>query len=255
MDVLALTGLTLYAAASACFFAVPRLRKLHRAAVVMAAAGLCVSVLELIGRAVSGGRLPLTSGYDFLLGFTSVLVFIFLLYERKNPDESAGGVPLFIASALMLALIVLLPKPDVSTPLVPALKSPWLAVHVLTAIAAYAGFGLAAGLAAAQLAGRYSTAREQSIYAFAAGGFAMLSLSIILGAIWAEQAWGSYWTWDPKETWALITWIIYALYLHLYRRPQWRGRNAAWLVVGGFVLVLFTFFGVSFLMSGLHSYA
>lgn len=83
----------------------------------------------------------------------------------------------------------------------------------------------------------------------------MLSLTIVLGAIWAEQAWGSYWTWDPKETWALVTWLIYALYLHLQRRLKWKGKTASIMVVAGFILVLFTFFGVNYLLPGLHSYA
>ena len=83
----------------------------------------------------------------------------------------------------------------------------------------------------------------------------MMSLSIVLGAIWAEQAWGSYWSWDPKEDWALITWIIYAVYLHLHQRRVWRGEKASWMVIVGFVLVLFTLFGVNYLLSGLHSYA
>jgi len=86
-------------------------------------------------------------------------------------------------------------------------------------------------------------------------GFAALSLSIVLGAVWAEQAWSRYWSWDPKETWALITWIIYAAYLHLHRQEKWRGRNANIIVITGFILVLFTFFGVNYLLTGLHSYA
>jgi cytochrome c-type biogenesis protein CcsB len=96
---------------------------------------------------------------------------------------------------------------------------------------------------------------EEAIYRIVAVSFAMLSLSIVLGAIWAEQAWGSYWSWDPKEIWALVTWIIYALYLHLRRQRGWEGQNASMMVILGFILVLFTFFGVNYLMSGLHSYA
>jgi len=86
-------------------------------------------------------------------------------------------------------------------------------------------------------------------------GFALLSLSIVLGAIWAEQAWGQYWSWDPKETWALITWLIYAVYLHLYRSREWRSNYARWMVIIGFLLVMFTFFGVNYLLPGMHSYA
>jgi cytochrome c-type biogenesis protein CcsB len=128
-------------------------------------------------------------------------------------------------------------------------------VHVLTAALAYAGFALAAGLAVIQLLKTGPSFQDENIYSIVAAGFVMLSLSIVLGAIWAEQAWGSYWSWDPKEVWALVTWIIYAIYLHLHRNRDWRGKNASIIVIAGFVLVLFTFFGVNYLLSGLHSYA
>jgi cytochrome c-type biogenesis protein CcsB len=82
----------------------------------------------------------------------------------------------------------------------------------------------------------------------------MLTVTIVLGAIWAEQAWGRYWSWDPKEIWALITWIIYAIYLHLHRQRAWKGQKANMMVISGFIIVLFTYFGVNFLLSGLHSY-
>ena len=86
-------------------------------------------------------------------------------------------------------------------------------------------------------------------------GFIFLSLLIITGAVWAEEAWGHWWSWDPKETWALITWLIYAAYLHLHRKPAWRGHKGCYLAIIGFICVLFTFLGVSFFLPGLHSYA
>lgn len=164
---------------------------------------------------------------------------------------------MLIASLLLLFIVIYMPDQYKElTPLMPALKSPWLSIHVITAAIAYAGFTLAAGLSLVHLLRANQTEDiEKSIYQVVAAGFAMLSLSIVFGAIWAEQAWGSYWSWDPKETWALITWIIYALYLHLYKKREWKGKNVTILVIAGFVLVLFSFFGVNYLLMGLHSYA
>ena len=86
-------------------------------------------------------------------------------------------------------------------------------------------------------------------------GMLFLSLTILTGAIWAEQAWGSYWSWDPKETWSLVTWIIYAVYLHLRLRRGWKGKTAAWFAVIGFICVIFTYIGVNTFLPGIHSYA
>jgi cytochrome c-type biogenesis protein CcsB len=85
--------------------------------------------------------------------------------------------------------------------------------------------------------------------------FPMLTLCIVTGAIWANYAWGTYWSWDPKETWSLITWFIYAAYLHARLMYGWKGKRAAWMAILGFAAVLFTFFGVNYLIAGLHSYA
>jgi len=91
-------------------------------------------------------------------------------------------------------------------------------------------------------------------YKMVAFGFLFLALGIITGAVWANSAWGTYWSWDPKETWSLITWFIYAIYLHVRFRKGWKGKAAAWLSVAGFLAMLFTYFGVNYLLSGLHSY-
>ncbi|NPV91354.1 MAG: cytochrome c biogenesis protein CcsA [Firmicutes bacterium] len=226
-----------------------------RTATLSAAAGGICNLAVLVTRGVIAERLPLASGSEFLLIFIFLTVSMYLLYELKSGGRKAGGVVMLIAALLALSVLLMRGQLYEVSPLMPALKSPWLAVHVLTAALSYAGFALAAGMAIMHLVRPGNSQLEANVYRAAAGGFAMLSLSIVLGAIWAEQAWGSYWTWDPKETWALITWIIYAVYLHLHRRPGWRGKNASGLVIVGFILVLFTFFGVNYLMSGLHSYS
>jgi len=247
--------LVLYAAAAAGYFISGGQRWLGKVSFWLASIGLAANLIALVNRVSLSGRLPLSNGYEFLLSFTFITVLMYLLYEILSENKKAGGVVMLMGTLLITAIIVLMPQQIGETsPLMPALKSPWLTVHVITAIIAYSAFTLAAGLAIIQLRNAIST-DDSAIYKIVSAGFAMLSLSIVLGAIWAEQVWGSYWTWDPKETWALVTWIIYAIYLHLHRQRGWRGNNARILVIIGFLLVLFTFFGVNYLLPGLHSYA
>lgn len=255
IQILICTAVTLYITSAVVYFWAVRKSTLGKIALSLAAVGFVSNLLALGIQSVVDGRLPLTTGYEFLMIFTCITVFMYIIYEIKSGFRKAGGAVMLIAALLLLsAAISVRGQSGITSPLMPALKSPWLTVHVLTAAAAYSGFALAAGLALMQLC-TASSAQEKSVYRIVSVSFALLSLSIVLGAIWAEQAWGSYWSWDPKETWALITWIVYAVYLHLHRQKQWRGKPANILVIAGFIIVLFTFFGVNFFLSGLHSYA
>ncbi len=250
-----IAALMFYAAASCCYFTGLKTNKTLRPALLLAAGGLAANLIALINRSVASGRLPLATGYEFLLCFTLITAFLYLVYEIRSKMKNAGGPVMLIAALLLAVIVIFMPEQFyVVTPLMPALKSPWLMAHVSTAVIAYGGFAFAAGLAVMQLRQKGLPDTENAIYKITAAGFAMLSLSIVLGAIWAEQAWGSYWSWDPKEIWALITWIIYAIYLHLHRQRLLSGSGACYIVIAGFILVLFTFFGVNYLMSGLHSY-
>jgi ABC-type transport system involved in cytochrome c biogenesis permease subunit len=144
-------------------------------------------------------------------------------------------------------------------PLIPALQSNWLHIHVFTCFIAYAAFAVSF---LAALFSIFNWKRimppeetlEELNYRSVMVGFPMLSAGILTGAVWAHYAWGSYWSWDPKETWSLITWFMYAAFIHARLNRGWRGRKAAVLSIIGFVAVLFTFLGVNFLLSGLHSY-
>jgi ABC-type transport system involved in cytochrome c biogenesis permease subunit len=141
----------------------------------------------------------------------------------------------------------------VVAPLLPALRSVWLQIHVLTAAVAYGAFGVAAGLGLMQLVGGGKSQIECHEIDLVTGraialGFPWLTLSILTGAIWAQKAWGRYWGWDPKETWALVTWLWYLLIMHVRPLRRWRGRRLAALTVAGFGVVLFTFAGVSWLV-------
>jgi len=248
--------LIFYLLAALIYFSAARLKSLAWIAPVLALAGFLTNTLALVARTMLVGRLPLANGAEFLLCFSWFTVLAYLLYERKSKNYHAGGVATLIAGLLVASILTLVPSQlgDVR-PLMPALKSPWLTSHVLTAVIAYGGFALAAALAAIQLKKASPENGEEWIYKIVGASFLMLTVTIVLGAIWAEQTWGRYWSWDPKETWALVTWFVYAGYLHLRRQRSWRGQNSNLLVVGGFIFVLFTYFGVNFLFSGLHSYS
>jgi len=150
-------------------------------------------------------------------------------------------------------------------PLLPALKSNWLLAHVLTRFVAYAAFAVACARSVSyQLQGaiRSKPARSRNLelldnvtYRAVTFGFALLTLGVVTGSIWANVSWGRYWGWDPKETWSLITWIIYGVYLHARLTGTWKGKWAARAAIAGFVSVLFTYLGVNYLFRGLHSYA
>jgi len=160
---------------------------------LMARIGFLLNIVALIVRGIIAGRLPLANSGEFTLWFTVVTVALYLYYETKAKMREAGGVVMLI-SALLVGSIIVLMKGQLgeATPLMPALKSPWLTIHVLTAAVAYACFALATGLAIIQLTRAETKITDGIIYRIVAGGFVMLSLTIVFGAVWAEQAWGSY---------------------------------------------------------------
>ena len=255
-ELLIYSTLGLYAIA-AIFYYLGNKNKINLlpAAFGLAIVALGFNFLSLFIRTVASGRLPLHNGYEFVLCFTFFTVLMYLFYEKYAGDTKAGTIVMLVSTLLYLSIPLLMPYHiNYIGNVMPALKSPWLAVHVITAIVAYCAFALAAGLAFLQIKNKTFT-KDNYVYRIVITGFATLSLSIVLGAIWAEQAWGRYWSWDPKETWALVTWIVYAIYLHLNRYKNWQGSRANILVIVGFIIVLFTFFGVNYLLSGLHSYA
>ena len=244
-----------YVAAAVFYFSANKTVSWAKFGYWLATAGVLCNLLALLYHISYSKRLPLSNGYEFVLSFVFITALLYLLYERFSRIYTAGAAVMLINVLLMAAIMLLMPQQiGQAGPLMPALKSPWLTVHVLTAIAAYSAFALVSGLAVVKLRAN-EPSEDTDIYKITSFGFVMLTLSIVLGAIWAEQVWGSYWTWDPKETWALVTWIIYAIYLHLHRQRGWRGNKARILLIAGFILVLFTFFGVNFLLPGLHSYA
>jgi cytochrome c-type biogenesis protein CcsB len=212
--------------------------------------------------------IPLSNLYESLVFFSWAIVLIYLIVDIRYHQRVIGVIAAPLA-ALALAVTSLLPgiKSNI-TPLIPALQSNWLAIHVLTCFLGYAAFAIAFGISIAYI---IQAKRESSLhgpigwlpsaqsldeinYKAIVMGFPLLTIGIITGAAWASYAWGSYWSWDPKETWSLITWFIYAAFLHARYTREWRGKKTAVLSIVGFCAVIFTYFGVSFLLSGLHSY-
>ena len=214
------------------------------------------------------GYVPLSNMYESLIFFSWTIVLIYLILELKYHQKIIGVFVTPIAF-LAIALTSIIPGVDARiNPLMPALQSNWLAIHVATCFFGYASFAVSFGISILYLIGERKEARgevskwlpsnpvlDELNYKSIVIGFPMLSLGIITGAAWANYAWGSYWSWDPKETWSLITWFIYAAFLHARLTRDWRGKKTAILSIAGFVAVLFTYFGVNYIISGLHSYA
>ena len=218
------------------------------------------------------GHAPLANMYESLVFASWAIMIIYLVFEWRVKVRTLGVFP-GLFSFLAMAYASFSQGVDTKIqPLVPALKSNWLIAHVVACFLGYSAFAVSFGLSALYLARKnHSAAPEPQSggLAFLPGasqlewfnyqlvlfGFLWLSLGIITGAVWANSAWGTYWSWDPKETWSLITWLIYAAVLHARNLKGWKGEKTAWLSIIGFGCVLFTYFGVNFLLSGLHSYA
>ncbi|MGB4612933.1 MAG: c-type cytochrome biogenesis protein CcsB [Erysipelotrichaceae bacterium] len=227
--------------------------------------GFVIHTLALVVRTINTGRLPLSNQYEFATTFAWAIALCFLIFEKKFDFRALGT---FVTPILFLIIGYAAMRDKSVRPLMPALQSKWLAIHVGLAIISYGAFAVAAGVSGMYLLRdkfNQDTFFKRNIpetdklddlsYRAIALGFLLLSLVIITGAIWAEAAWGRYWAWDPKETWALITWIIYSIYLHLRISKGWRGERAAWFSIIGFICVIFTYVGVNTLLPSLHSYA
>ena len=214
------------------------------------------------------GHAPLTNMYESVVFFAWTIIALYLIIEWKFKNRMIGA---FAVPFAFLAMAYASFSTDISktiSPLVPALQSNWLIAHVVTCFIGYAAFAVAAGLGTMYLIKNRQAAQPGTLSArlpelkviddithkTMVFGFIWLSAGIITGAVWANSAWGTYWSWDPKETWSLITWFIYAVTLHARYTRGWSGSRIAWLALIGFVSVIFTYYGVNFLLSGLHSY-
>lgn len=213
------------------------------------------------------GHAPLSNLYESLVFFSWTIVIVYLVIQKKYANRIMGA---FTTPIAFLAMAYASMSPNINDriqPLLPALKSNWLIAHVITCFVGYAAFAVAFGISWMYLFKQRDPENKNQLLALFPAhalldelnhqlimfGFLFLTIGIITGAVWANSAWGRYWGWDPKETWSLITWFIYATLLHARMMRGWRGRRIAYLSIVGFAAVLFTYFGVN-LLPGLHSY-
>ncbi len=225
---------------------------------VLAWAGLALHTAALIVRTIESGHAPFTNMYESLsfLAWAAVLAFVWI--DRKFRIPKIGPYLMLIAVGLVaLASSPLMPKD--ATPLVPALQSYWLWLHVSVTLLGEAFFAVAFITSIMYLAAKTpeKKAEMDSVsYRCVAVGFPLFTLGgLVFGMVWAYKAWGTYWSWDPKEVWSLITWFVFALYLHTRIVMDWKGKRSAIIAIIGFLAALFTYFGVNYLLAGLHSYA
>ncbi|MFH1078855.1 MAG: c-type cytochrome biogenesis protein CcsB [Pseudomonadota bacterium] len=229
------------------------------------------------------GHAPLSNLYESLIFFAWSIIVLYLIVEWRTNNRSLGT---FVVPVAFLCMAFASLSPNVSNriqPLIPALQSNWLTSHVITCFLGYAAFTVAfasglmsllKGMGRRTRIGEGSTidgknakpspmnfirlipgrgVLDELIYQSTALGFVFLTIGIMTGSIWAHYAWGSYWSWDPKETWSLITWLVYAVMLHARHVRGWRGQRMAVMAIVGFICVLITYLGVNYL-PGLHSY-
>ncbi|MGB9992182.1 c-type cytochrome biogenesis protein CcsB [Pseudoduganella rhizocola] len=235
------------------------------AALVFGITGMLVRWYEsyLIGTDV--GHIPISNLYEVFILFALITAMFHLYYEQRYQTRQLGAFVLLVISAAVAFLLwytVSRGAADIQ-PLVPALQSWWMKIHVPANFIGYGTFALAAMVATAYLlkSHGYLVDRLPSLellddvmYKSISAGFAFFTIATILGALWAAEAWGGYWSWDPKETWALIVWLNYAAWLHMRLMSGLRGRVAAWWALVGLLVTTFAFLGVNMFLSGLHSY-
>jgi len=246
-----------------------RKKSLGTAGGVLALFGLFVHTAAIVVRWVESyqlgiGHAPFSNLYESMVFFSWTIVILFLFSLRTLKIRMLGVfiMPLGYLSLASTSLMM----SDIQ-PLIPALQSNWLTSHVITCFLGYAAFAVAfiASLLYLVKSRKGKTAKAGALpsadflddlsYRMIMIGFPLMTLGIITGSAWAHTAWGSYWSWDPKETWSLIVWLIYAAYLHARIARGWRGKRAAWLSIIGFAATIFCYLGVNLWLAGLHSYA
>ncbi len=245
-------------------------------ATMITAVGLFVNTAALAMRAherylLTGTFAPWSNQYEAMAFVAWSIIAGYLLLEFKYGIKAIGAFVVSIGFIAMGAASLLPYRYQTAEPLVPALNSYWIYIHVSVTLTSYAAFAMAGGLGVmyllkerAERKGLQSSVTatfpnletiDELGYKSITIGFPLLAFGIILGAMWANYAWGGYWSWDPKETWSLIVWLIYGAYIHARMTRGWGGRRAAIYAIFGLLMVVFCFWGVNFLLSGLHAYA
>jgi len=235
------------------------------AAVYIGLTGMLVRWYESYLMGADIGHIPISNLYEVFILFCLVTALFHLYYEAKYQSLVLGSFVLWIIAAAVTFILWYSVTRDAHQiqPLVPALQSWWMKIHVPANFIGYGTFAIAAMVAIAYLlkaknimADRLPSLEllDDVMYKAIAVGFAFFTIATILGALWAAEAWGGYWSWDPKETWALIVWLNYAAWLHMRLTKGLRGVVAAWWAIAGLFVTTFAFIGVNMFLSGLHSY-
>lgn len=234
-------------------------------AVAMGLTGLLVRWYESYLISPDVGHIPVSNLYEVFVLFCVITALLYLYYEARYATRQLGAFVLLVIMAAVGFLLWYTFERGAHEiqPLVPALQSWWMKIHVPANFVGYGAFSMAAMIGVAyllaangRLAGILPTleAMDDLMHKAIATGFAFFTIATILGAMWAAEAWGGYWSWDPKETWALIVWLNYAAWLHMRLIKGLRGPVLAWWAVVGLFVTLFAFLGVNMFLSGLHSY-
>jgi cytochrome c-type biogenesis protein CcsB len=246
-----------------------RVEQFGRIGVALTVIGFLLSVAGVVTRALAAQRAPWGNMFEFTITAMALFVGAYLILVWR-----AGlrwlGLPVTLLAAVGNGLAVTVFYVAVA-PLVPALHSVWFLIHIVAAAISGAAFTVGGVMSILYLIkkraeergavrgylGRLPDSRRIDViaYRFLAFAFPLWTFTVVAGAIWAQYAWGRYWGWDPKETWALVTWVIYACYLHARSTAGWRGTKAAVIAIIGLVSFWFNFVGINLLVSGLHSYA
>jgi len=239
-------------------------------ATTMGLVGLMVRWRESYIISADVGHIPVSNLYEVFILFCIITALIYLFYEARYRTRALGGFVLLVISAAVAFLLWYAFEKNAHEiqPLVPALQSYWMKIHVPANFVGYGCFALSAMVGVAMLLKQAAENRHMRVanvlpdmailddvmYKSIALGFAFFTIATVLGAMWAAEAWGGYWSWDPKETWALIVWLNYAAWLHMRLTKGWRGAPMAWWSIIGLFVTLFAFLGVNMFLSGLHSY-
>ena len=235
------------------------------AAILMGFIGLMVRWYESYLLGADIGHIPVSNLYEVFVLFCLITALFTVFYEEKYQTRQVSAFILLVISAAVGFLLWYMSSRDAHEiqPLVPALQSWWMKIHVPANFVGYGTFALAAMVGIAYLVKSKGFLEDRLpslevlddiMYKAITVGFAFFTIATILGALWAAEAWGGYWSWDPKETWALIVWLNYAAWLHMRLMKGLRGQVAAWWAVGGLLVTSFAFLGVNMFLSGLHSY-
>lgn len=265
---LSVLGVTFVAAAAYLVFFVSQNKKIRKIARMILLVSGVLQTLHIVSRYLLAGHTPITSQHEAVVFFAWATTWAYLSFRWRYTVKNFGT---FVSILIFCLLLVSSFSSREFTPLLPALQSLWLPVHAGVSIIAY-GFlslafcgGLMYLLQERELKSKkfgYFFSRFPSLDALdqlnnhcLTAGFVFLTLGIVTGSIWARQAWGTYWQWDPKETWSLVTWFLYLVQLHQRLTVGWRGKRAAVMAIVGFAAVVFTLWGVTYLLGGVHSYA